>query len=57
MAEQIRPALSNRLKRVQVAATVQMTIKARELRAKGVDVIQLTKIGRASCRERVCYAV
>lgn len=40
--QQVRPTLSNRLKRVQVAATVQMTIKARELRAKGIDVIQLT---------------
>ncbi len=38
----VRPALAQRLKRVQVAATVQMTIKARELRAKGIDVIQLT---------------
>ena len=36
------PALASRLKRVQVAATVAMTIKARELRAKGIDVIQLT---------------
>ncbi len=38
----VRPALAQRLKRVQVAATVQMTIKARELRAKGIDVVQLT---------------
>lgn len=37
-----RPALSQRLKRVQVAATVAMTVKARELRAQGIDVIQLT---------------
>ena len=37
-----RPALASRLKRVQVAATVAMTIKARELRAQGIDVIQLT---------------
>jgi aspartate aminotransferase len=38
----VRPALAQRLARVQVAATVQMTIKARELRAQGIDVIQLT---------------
>lgn len=37
-----RPALANRMKRVQVAATVAMTIKARALRAEGIDVIQLT---------------
>ena len=37
-----RPALAQRLKRVQVAATVAMTVKARELRAQGIDVIQLT---------------
>jgi len=36
------PALSQRLSRVKVAATVAMTIKARELRAAGVNVIQLT---------------
>jgi aspartate aminotransferase len=36
------PALAERLKRVQVAASVQMTIKARELRAAGKDVITLT---------------
>ena len=36
------PALADRLKRVQVAASVAMTIKARELRAAGKDVISLT---------------
>jgi len=36
------PRLSQRLGRVQVAASVQMTIKARELRAAGKDVITLT---------------
>ena len=36
------PGLSQRLSRVQVAASVQMTIKARELRAAGKDVITLT---------------
>ena len=36
------PAFSERLGRVQVAASVQMTIRARELRAQGVDIIQLT---------------
>ena len=36
------PGLSNRLGRVQVAASVQMTIRARELRAQGVDIIALT---------------
>ncbi len=36
------PALATRLSRVQPAATVQMTIKARALRDAGVDVIQLT---------------
>ena len=36
------PTLSQRLSRVQTAATVQMTIKARALREAGVDVIQLT---------------
>jgi aspartate aminotransferase len=36
------PALAQRLSRVKVAATVAMTIKARELRAAGVNVIQLT---------------
>ena len=36
------PALARRLDRVRVAATVAMTIKARELRAAGVDVVQLT---------------
>ena len=37
-----RRRLAERLKRVQVAASVQMTIKARELRAAGKDVITLT---------------
>ncbi|HEY2131782.1 MAG TPA: pyridoxal phosphate-dependent aminotransferase [Acetobacteraceae bacterium] len=36
------PALAQRLSRVQVAATVAMTIKARALREAGVNVIQLT---------------
>ena len=36
------PALAKRLARVPVAATVAMTIKARELRAKGINVIALT---------------
>jgi aspartate aminotransferase len=36
------PGFSTRLDRVQVAATVQMTIRARELRAQGKDVIALT---------------
>jgi aspartate aminotransferase len=36
------PGFSERLGRVQVAASVQMTIRARELRAQGVDIIQLT---------------
>ena len=36
------PAFSERLGRVQTAASVQMTIRARELRAQGVDIIQLT---------------
>jgi aspartate aminotransferase len=36
------PALAQRLSRVKVAATVQMTIKARALRAEGVNVIALT---------------
>jgi aspartate aminotransferase len=36
------PPLSQRLSRVQVAATVAMTVKARALREAGVDVIQLT---------------
>jgi aspartate aminotransferase len=36
------PRLSQRLGRVAVAASVQMTIKARELRAAGKDVITLT---------------
>jgi aspartate aminotransferase len=36
------PALATRLGRAKPAATVQMTIKARAMRAAGVDVIQLT---------------
>ncbi len=36
------PALAQRLGRVKVAATVQMTIRARELRAQGHNVIALT---------------
>jgi aspartate aminotransferase len=36
------PGFANRLSRVQVAASVQMTIRARELRAQGVDIVQLT---------------
>ena len=36
------PALAQRLDRVPVAASVQMTIKARALRAEGKDVISLT---------------
>jgi len=36
------PALADRLSRTKIAATVAMTIKARELRAAGHDVIALT---------------
>ena len=36
------PALAKRLDRVPVAASVQMTVKARALRAEGKDVISLT---------------
>jgi aspartate aminotransferase len=36
------PALAERLKRVKTPALVAMTTRARELRAQGVDVIQLT---------------
>ena len=36
------PQLAARLGRAQVAASVMMTIRARELRAQGVDVIALT---------------
>ena len=36
------PALARRLEKVPVAASVQMTIKARALRAEGRDVISLT---------------
>ena len=35
------PALAERLKRTQVASSVQMSIRARELRASGKDVISL----------------
>ena len=36
------PGFSQRLGRVEVAASVAMTIKARELRAAGKPVIQMT---------------
>jgi len=36
------PALAARAARTEVAATVQMTIKARAMRAEGVDVLALT---------------
>jgi aspartate aminotransferase len=36
------PALAERLNRIEVAASVAMTVKARELRAAGKDVITLT---------------
>ncbi len=36
------PALAARLDRAPPAASVSMTVRARELRARGVDVIQLT---------------
>ena len=36
------PELAERLRHVPMAATVQMTIKARAMRAAGVEVIQLT---------------
>ena len=36
------PALAERLSRIPAAASVPMTVKARELRATGVDVVQLT---------------
>ena len=35
----LMPAFADRLGRVQVAASVQMTIRARELRAQGVDIV------------------
>ena len=38
----VGPRLAKRLGRVPVAATVAMTIKARAMRAAGIDVIQLT---------------
>jgi aspartate aminotransferase len=38
----VRPGFADRMDRAKVAATVAMTIKARELRASGHDVIQLT---------------
>jgi aspartate aminotransferase len=37
-----KPGFSQRMGRVQLAASVQMTIKARELRAAGKPVITLT---------------
>ena len=36
------PALAARLRRAEVAATVQMTIRARQMRADGIDVVMLT---------------
>ncbi|HTH99975.1 MAG TPA: pyridoxal phosphate-dependent aminotransferase [Acidisoma sp.] len=36
------PGFADRLGRVQVAATMQMTIRAREMRARGDDVLMLT---------------
>ncbi|MGH7040865.1 MAG: pyridoxal phosphate-dependent aminotransferase [Acetobacteraceae bacterium] len=36
------PELARRLARVQVAASTTMTIRARELRAQGIDVVSLT---------------
>jgi len=36
------PAFAERLARAKIAATVAMTTRARELRAQGVDVLQLT---------------
>src|SRR5208337_5315629 len=42
MSASATPGFSQRLGRVQVAASVAMTIKARELRAAGKDVISLT---------------
>jgi len=36
------PALAQRLSRVQVAASTTMTMRARELRAQGIDVVALT---------------
>ena len=44
------PEFAERLGRVQVAASVQMTIRARELRAQGVDIVSLT-LGRAEFRQ------
>ncbi len=42
VAAGVEPGLSARLARVPVAATMAMTIKAREMRAAGVPVISLT---------------
>jgi aspartate aminotransferase len=42
MPSPLAPSLAKRLDRVQVAATVAMTNKAREMRAQGVEVIALT---------------
>ena len=50
------PAFADRLGRVQVAASVQMTIRARELRAQGVDIVPLT-IGRAELRLARAHAI
>ena len=36
------PALAERLGRAEVAATIRMTIAAREMRAQGIDVLALT---------------
>lgn len=40
--EGVRPGLAARVSRAQVSASVAMTMRARELRAAGVDVIALT---------------
>ena len=42
MAEQTAPGFASRLSRVELSASVRMTIKARELRAAGKPVITLT---------------
>ena len=42
MPPSVSPGFSQRLGRVQVAASVAMTIKARELRAAGKPVVTLT---------------
>ena len=38
----LMPALATRVQRVRVSASVSMTVRARALRAEGVDVIALT---------------